>query len=130
MSNQKVDIDDEFGGTLSQLRKDDRFINFVSLMGQPPVKIRIEKAGRAKLPRGKECPVITFSVNGKEQSKRWLVTAKEVQNDIVRRAGTNSLSKWVGLEFEIYAEPNVTFGREKVGGVRIKPATGAGEVGR
>jgi len=120
MKNQQVDIDEDFNGTLAQLRKDDRFINFITLMGQPPIKIRIEKVAAGKLPRGKECPIITFSVNGKTSPKRWIVTAKEVQTDIARRAGSGALAKWVGLEFEIYGDPDVSFGKEKVGGIRIK----------
>lgn len=120
----KVALDtEEYNGSLMEMRQDDRFINYLSLLdGEKTFKI--EKVTAAQLPSrtgGKRLvPCATLSFNGKPCKKQWLITAKCNQSELCRRSKSNLPKNWVGLEVALYADPEVTFGPKKVGGIRIR----------
>jgi hypothetical protein len=53
--------------------------------------------------------------------KPLILSAKENFKNIEKVAGTPHIESWAGVKIEIWYNPNVKFGRETVGGVRIKP---------
>jgi len=53
--------------------------------------------------------------------KPMILSAKQNFKNIESATGTPYIEDWVGKKIEIYYDPNVMFGREKVGGVRISP---------
>lgn len=121
MSRTAVNLTDAaFEKSLAQLRTDDRFINAVTLMGKT-CAVEIVKVTIATL-RGREIPCAVLKDDkGNEWKRRWLITAKCVQNELARRSGTNKPNEWAGLRLTIYSDPDVRFGKEKVGGIRICP---------
>lgn len=53
--------------------------------------------------------------------KPMILSAKQNFKNIESATGTPYIEDWVGKKIEIFYDPNVMFGREKVGGVRISP---------
>jgi hypothetical protein len=124
--NTKVALDtDEYHGSLMEMRQDDRFINYLSLL-DADITCKIERITAAQLPakRGDNVkrlvPCAELSVNGKACKKKWLITAKCNQQELCRRSGSNKPQNWKGLEVTLYADADVTFGAKKVGGIRIR----------
>ena len=124
MSAQRVQLnEEEFHGSLMEMRQDDRFLNFVSLLDQPTT-FTIVGVSAAEMPaKGgtkRLIPCARLAVGGKECKRRWLITAKTNQMELCRRAGSNKPEKWIGLEVTLYSDPDVMFGAKKVGGIRIQ----------
>ena len=123
--NAKVALDtDEYHGSLMEMRSDDRFINYISLLDKD-ITVKIERITAAQLPAkggsGKRLiPCAELSVGGKPCKKRWLITAKCNQLELCRRSNSNKPQNWKGIELTLYADPTVTFGPKKVGGIRIR----------
>jgi hypothetical protein len=53
--------------------------------------------------------------------KPLILSAKENFKSLEKVAGSPHIENWIGVKIEIWYNPNVKFGRETVGGVRIKP---------
>jgi hypothetical protein len=53
--------------------------------------------------------------------KPLILSAKENFKALEKVSGTPHIENWAGVKIEIWYNPNVKFGRETVGGVRIKP---------
>jgi hypothetical protein len=69
-------------------------------------------------PSGKsdELPILHFT-----EIKPLVLSAKINFRNIESALKTGFVEDWIGKRIEIYYDPNVKFGREKVGGVRVKP---------
>ena len=57
--------------------------------------------------------------------KAWL-SGPETQKTIAKMYGVY-LENWVGKKITLYVDPNVMFGREKTGGIRVRPMIPRGE---
>jgi hypothetical protein len=69
-------------------------------------------------PSGKsdELPILHF-----KEIKPLVLSAKINFKNIESALKTGFVEDWIGKRIEIYYDPNVKFGRDKVGGVRVKP---------
>lgn len=122
--NTRVSLDtDEYHGSLMEMRADDRFINYISLLDGEQT-FTIGEVTAAQLPDRKGgkrlVPCASLLVNGKACKRKWLITAKVNQIELCRRSGSNKPQNWKGLEVTLYSDPEVTFGAKKVGGIRIR----------
>lgn len=124
MKAGKVQLsEEEYHGSLMEMRQDDRFINFTTLLDGEQT-FEIIEVSAAQLPArggGKRLvPCARLKVGDKECKRRWLITAKCNQNELARRAKSNKPVNWKGLQVTLYSDPEVTFGSKQVGGIRIK----------
>lgn len=55
--------------------------------------------------------------------KPMVLSAKQNFKNIASATGTPYIEEWSGKKIEIYYDPNVRFGSQKVGGVRVSPNT-------
>lgn len=81
-------------------------------------KIKSIKTEKVTNPSGKsdELPILHF-----DKIKPLVLSAKVNFKNIESATGTAFVEDWIGKRIEIYYDPNVKFGRDKVGGVRVKP---------
>lgn len=66
--------------------------------------------------RKDNAPVIHF-----KDFKKPMILNKTNAKVIAKITGSNYIEDWIGLAIEVYYDPNVRFGKEVVGGVRIRP---------
>ncbi len=59
-------------------------------------------------------------IRWKEDAKP-LICNKTNAKTIEKLAGSSFMDEWVGLPVQLYFDPTVKFGKERVGGVRIRP---------
>lgn len=53
--------------------------------------------------------------------KPMILSAKQNFKNLALALKSNYIEDWVGKQIEIYYDPSIKFGRDTVGGVRIKP---------
>lgn len=73
---------------------------------------QVQVAGTSKK---EKVPVIHF-----EETPKKLSLNKTNARAMTRLFGTWKTSAWVGKKVTLYPEPNVYFGRDKVGGIRVR----------
>ncbi len=79
--------------------------------------VKIEKT-KVTNPAGKteEMPVLYF-----KECKPLILSAKKNFKLIVSALKSSFVQDWIGQKIELWYNPEVMWGREKVGGVRVKP---------
>ena len=79
--------------------------------------VKIEKT-KVTNPSGKseEMPVLYF-----KECKPLILSAKKNFKLIVSALKSSFVQDWIGQKIELWYNPEVMWGREKVGGVRVKP---------
>jgi len=80
--------------------------------------IKSIKEQKVTNPGGKTDELLVLSFN---ECKPLIMSAKINFKNIESALKTPFIEEWIGKAIEIYYDPNVKFGRDKVGGVRIKP---------
>lgn len=60
-------------------------------------------------------------VHWKEPGAKPLICNKTNGESIAKLVGSDYIDKWVDTPVQLYFDPSVKFGRERVGGVRIRP---------
>ena len=75
---------------------------------------------------------VNVGMEGKEPDMKWCMTFKEFDKPMVlnstnaqlceRFLGSDDTVDWIGRRVVLYDDPNVSFGGELVGGIRVKRA--------
>jgi hypothetical protein len=73
-----------------------------------------------------------IAMDGKPEQLKWLAFFEEFDKPMVlnstniqlmaKACGSEDSDDWVGKQVIVYTDPNVSFGGELVGGLRVKPA--------
>lgn len=96
------------------------FIGFVDVIGRGadrPVKVTVadvEDVSGDKIDGVREAKAGTYALTLKGTDRKLLIQGRK-KKFLMRQFGKKK-SDWVGRTLEIYADPNVKFGRETVGG--------------
>ena len=74
-----------------------------------------------RMPGGKKekRPVISFL----EAEKKWIVNKTNAR--IIASLHGDIVQQWVGKKITLYPDPNIRFGKDKVGGIRVRRPRGA-----
>lgn len=99
---------------------DSEVIRYADLADRGDVTLEIVKVVKGKVTgkSGKGSSKAMISFKGAE---RPLAAGAAILSTIGRLYG-NDTRKWVGQKITLYADHDVVFGGEKVGGVRVRPA--------
>lgn len=117
--------------TLAEMLQDKRWLNGDMLLKIPPFFARITKVSLEKDTREKEIWSASLETkSGKPMGKMLALECASVRKVLLQMSGSAILDDWVGLEIIIYRDPTAKWAGKPVGGVRIKPATGAGEASK
>lgn len=93
-------------------------IRYVDVMEQEfTLEISDVKKGKVTGKNGKSTGKAMISFVGAEKP---LAAGTEILTVIAQMYG-DAPKKWIGKKITIYGDPNVKFGGEKVGGVRVRP---------
>jgi hypothetical protein len=91
-------------------------------------KYKPTRPRRVKLPDGTYGPEknkrIIIAFKGKK--KKWL--AGPVSLDTIASMFGANVEAWIGKRITLYVDPDVTMGRNKVGGIRVRPMVATGPV--
>jgi hypothetical protein len=77
--------------------------------------VKLEKLARKGTSKVKHTGVLTIA-----ESDRRVVLCRTNADTIARLYGKDT-AEWVGKQITIYYDPEVMFGSEKVGGIRVRP---------
>lgn len=112
--------DDNLGAW--DLRTKDGTYREVTVEIESVSRFRPLKPKTRRLPDGtvkEEKDKLLISFKGKR--KAWV--CGPVSEKVIAKlaGGTYLLRKWIGLKITLYFDPDVMFGRERVGGIRVRP---------
>ena len=120
-------------GNITAMKADSEFLGAEDIMGRPPVELRIDQvltypkgyrvAGREK---EKAFPVIVYSRRDRqgdwvEGIKRWIISSKEVRQQLIVRAESVHAQDWRGMVVHVIAEVTRSPKGGFTWGVRVQP---------
>lgn len=97
------------------------FIGYVDLIGKGNVTLTIadvEDVSGDKVDGVREAKMGTYALTFKEIAGRKMLVAGRKKKFLMREFGKKK-SDWMGKSVTIYGDPDVTFGAEKVGGIKF-----------
>lgn len=98
------------------------YIGFVDLVGKGNVKLTIagvDDVSGEKIDGKREAKPYTYALTFKEIPGRKLIIQGRKKKFLIRHFNSKKAADWVGQTVELYADPDVMFGREKVGGIKF-----------
>jgi len=98
------------------------YIGYADLIGKGAVKLTIsdvEDASGEKVDGVREAKPGTYALTLKEIPGRKLLVQGRKKKFLIRLFQSKKKSDWLGKVVEVYGDPNVRFGSEKVGGVKF-----------
>lgn len=87
--------------------------------------VTIAKVGKANVARKDDEPEYKWLVRFNEFQKPMVLNSTNIKR-IARACNSNETEEWVGKKVVLYVDPDVEFGGNVVGGLRIRSKTGAG----
>lgn len=96
------------------------FVDVIDRTKENPVKLTIadvEDATGVKIDGVRDAKSGTYALSFKGTDRKLILQGRKKKH-LIRQFGKKK-SDWIGKEVQIYGDPNVTFGREKVGGVKF-----------
>lgn len=111
----------ELNGHWKKLVSDPKYLGEADLVGQPEIVATIASVTME--------PVRTGTGN-KTEDKTVLNFAEDIKplvlnvtnaKTIQKLSGTPMVEQWAGTRIQIYYDPRIMFGRDQVGGVRVRP---------
>jgi hypothetical protein len=94
-------------------------LNADDLIGGPLV-ITIE---RVDVKPGDEAPLWIFHNDDKGRSYKPCLTVRK----LLKAGWGTQTAEWVGRKMQLYRDPSITFGRDKIGGIRVSHMTDIGD---
>jgi hypothetical protein len=119
MSDQQ--LGEKFDGLASTFN-DSRFINFETMEGKGDVVLTIKEVvflgPDFKFENGKKIGKKTLCLKFEKTDK--VLRLNTGNRRLVKQQLGNETKKWVGEKVVLYGDPNVRFGRNLVGGVKVR----------
>ena len=87
----------------------------------PQIRVTVDRVDKRNVAELGEKPEFKWCLFFRDGIKPMVLNSTNGQL-IARIFGSKNSDDWIGKEIEIYHDPNVTFGGELVGGIRVRKA--------
>jgi hypothetical protein len=81
--------------------------------------VTVEKVGRANVAREGDEPEYKWLIRFKDVKKPMVLNTTNIKR-LAKACGSDDTDEWVGKEVVLYVDPDVEFGGNVVGGLRIR----------
>ena len=110
----------ELSGHWKKSVSDPRFLCDADLVGQPEIIATVSHASMEEVRNGMEVSQ-KVALYFEEKSVKPMVMNKTNSKTMAKLAKSPMMEQWRGTMVQIYYDPTIKFGRDVVGGVRIRP---------
>ena len=110
----------ELTGHWKKSVSDPRFLSDADLVGQPEIIATISYTSMEEVRNNMEVSQ-KVALHFEEKGVKPMVLNKTNSKTVTKLAKSPMMEQWKGTLVQIYFDPSVRFGRETVGGVRIRP---------
>lgn len=87
--------------------------------------VTVEKVGRANVAKKDEEPEYKWLIRFTEFPKPMVLNSTNIKR-LARACNSNNTEDWTGKKVVLYVDPDVEFGGNVVGGLRIRASKGSG----